>query len=465
MALLALTHQKPKSLSLYPSSTLTRLNTHLMPSYDVATRTQALTLKLVGFSNAEIESITGIQPRTVNAIYNKAITRGLNPAESKTIYDKHVEDGKRSGRPKKQTEELVQDILSKVRRDRYAREKTCAQIALEIGGVSAITVWRILRASGYRKTKPTRKPGLTKEMRAARYQFALAHKDWTIEDWKRVIWSDETSVVCGFRRGGYRVWRLPSERFVKSCIRPRWKGFSEFMFWGCFSYDLKGPCHIWKAETKCERKIADQELEAVNRELEPILKAEWELNTPFSRLGLRNQPGRKPQWKWDKKHGKLERGSGTGIDWWRYCRQVVIPKLIPFVRECEKTRPGIIVQEDGASPHRSFYKDRVYSLAGISQLLWPGNSPDLNMIEPAWPYMKRVTTKKGAPQSRAEAERVWREAWEGLEQWRIQAWIERIIRHIQEIIALEGGNEYKEGKTEKVRRLQAPIVEEWVDIE
>ena len=86
-----------------------------MPSYDTATRAQALTLKLAGFSNTEIESITKIQPRTVNAIYNKAITRGLNPAKSKTIFDKHVEDAKRSGRPKKQTKEIIEDVLSKVR--------------------------------------------------------------------------------------------------------------------------------------------------------------------------------------------------------------------------------------------------------------------------------------------------------------------------------------------------------------
>jgi hypothetical protein len=29
---------------------------------------------------------------------------------------------------------------------------------------------------------------------------------------------------------------------------------------------------------------------------------------------------------------------------------------------------------------------------------------------------------------------------------RIQAWIERIILHIKEVIILEGGNEYKEGR-------------------
>jgi len=294
---------------------------------------------------------------------------------------------------------------------------------------------------------------LTTEQRKARLKFAQDHRDWTLEDWKKVIWSDETSIVCGYRLGGYRVWRRPEERFVKSCIRPRWKGYSEFMFWGCFSWDQKGPCHIWSKETPDEKKKNDKLLAKFNEELEPILKAEWELITPTRRLGLRNKPGPKPVWKWDKDHGKLIReGKAGGIDWFRYCQQVVAPKIIPFVKELEATRPGILVQEDGASPHSSIYKDRLYSLNGVATLLWPGNSPDLNMIEAAWPHLKRTTTKKGPLQNREEAEKAWKEAWKDLEQWRIQAWIERIERHIKEIIDHEGGNEYREGKADRPRR-------------
>ena len=86
------------------------------------------------------------------------------------------------------------------------------------------------------------------------------------------------------------------------------------------------------------------------------------------------------------------------------------------------------------------------------------------MIEPTWPHLKRVTTKKGAPQNRTDAERAWNEAWNELEQWRIQAWIERIPRHIEEIIRLEGGNECREGKANRARRFKAPLEEEWEDI-
>ena len=53
----------------------------------------------------------------------------------------------------------------------------------------------------------------------------------------------------------------------KTCIRRRWKGHSEFMFWGCFSYDKKGPFHIWKAESTKEKKAAKEELKLLNKRL------------------------------------------------------------------------------------------------------------------------------------------------------------------------------------------------------
>lgn len=44
------------------------------------------------------------------------------------------------------------------------------------------------------------------------------------------------------------------------------------MFWGSFSYDKKGPCHCWAPETAQERRIATQEVEALNQQLEPFAK-------------------------------------------------------------------------------------------------------------------------------------------------------------------------------------------------
>ena len=125
----------------------------------------------------------------------------------------------------------------------------------------------------------------------------MAYQDWILEDWKKVIWIDETSVVLNFRRGGYRVWRKADEVVVKTCIRKRWKGYSEFIFWGSFSYNMKGLYYYWELETVKEKEVAKKEVERMNEELEPLKKEQWVLQNGLNRLSLRNLLGRKPEWK------------------------------------------------------------------------------------------------------------------------------------------------------------------------
>jgi hypothetical protein len=63
--------------------------------------------------------------------------------------------------------------------------------------------------------------------------------------------------------------------------------------------------------------------------------------------------------------------------------------------------------------------------------------------------MKRQATRRGCPRTKALLTKVWTRCWEEeLSQKRIQLWIERIPRHIQKIIELKGGNEYREGREE-----------------
>lgn len=130
--------------------------------------------------------------------------------------------------------------------------------------------------------------------------------------------------------------------------------------------------------------------------------------------------------------------------------------------------------KDKAPPHAHFHQAEVYNLHSVMRLIWPGNSPDLNAIEPAWFWLKRRTTLQGAPGDRKTAKDVWIDAWEKLPQHRIQAWIERIPFHIQEIIRLEGGNEYAEGRPggdqrKRCRRkgvlsFRAHLEDEWEEV-
>ena len=167
------------------------------------------------------------------------------------------------------------------------------------------------------------------------------------------------------------------------------------MFWACFSYDKKGPCHCWKVETAAERKAAQAELAAISKAKEAEDRLVWESSTGIRRINLdRNPGGKKPVWRHAKENGAVTRGKGNGIDWWRYQKTILIPKLIPFAKKCMESRPDTLVQEDRALAHASKYQDQVFIDAGVARLEWPGNSPDINSIEPCWRYMKKVTTRK-----------------------------------------------------------------------
>ena len=61
------------------------------------------------------------------------------------------------------------------------------------------------------------------------------------------------------------------------------------MFWGCFSYNKKGSCHIWKTETSKEKAIAKKELDRINATKELQAKADWELITALKKLNLRRR--------------------------------------------------------------------------------------------------------------------------------------------------------------------------------
>ena len=60
--------------------------------------------------------------------------------------------------------------------------------------------------------------------------------------------------------------------------------------------------------------------------------------------------------------------------------------------------------------------------------------------------MKRETTKHGALTGNKKLKAAWIKCWENMPQEVIQAWIERIPEHIQEVINQKGNNSYKEGR-------------------
>jgi hypothetical protein len=59
--------------------------------------------------------------------------------------------------------------------------------------------------------------------------------------------------------------------------------------------------------------------------------------------------------------------------------------------------------------------------------------------------MKRQTTKGGVASGVEQMKTDWIDCWKKFPQKKIQEWIERIPKHVKEIIRCGGGNEYREG--------------------
>ncbi|KAH7412341.1 hypothetical protein DE146DRAFT_642845 [Phaeosphaeria sp. MPI-PUGE-AT-0046c] len=92
----------------------------MAPNTDIITRAVVVTLKspCVGKSTSQISELTGINPRTVDRIYSRAIAAGFEPnVLPLKILPHHLQDGARSGRPTKQTQEVSEEIVQHVQRD------------------------------------------------------------------------------------------------------------------------------------------------------------------------------------------------------------------------------------------------------------------------------------------------------------------------------------------------------------
>lgn len=100
--------------------------------------------------------------------------------------------------------------------------------------VSSETVRSALREQGLRAIKKKKKPRLTLAHRKARLNWALAHKDWTLDDWKRVIWSDETKINRINSDGIKYTWVVDSKSLCPGIIDETIKfGGGNVVIWCC----------------------------------------------------------------------------------------------------------------------------------------------------------------------------------------------------------------------------------------
>jgi len=86
-----------------------------------------------------------------------------------------------------------------------------------------------------------KKPLLSVRHRKRRLAFALKYREWTVEDWKRVIWSDETKINRFGSDGQEYVWKQKGEGLIEREIKGTVKfGGGNIMVWGCMGWNGVG---------------------------------------------------------------------------------------------------------------------------------------------------------------------------------------------------------------------------------
>lgn len=78
------------------------------------------------------------------------------------------------------------------------------------------------------------KPLLTDRMKKARLNFAKKYIHWTADDWKKVMWSDESPFQCIQGRSTTVRWPSSVSRFDPAYTVATVKHPESVMIWGCF---------------------------------------------------------------------------------------------------------------------------------------------------------------------------------------------------------------------------------------
>ena len=219
-------------------------------------------------------------------------------------------------------DKIIDFISSSKRTRRLPYYKVIQELDLPIGTTALA---RALKKRGYSRCKALRKPPISDQNKRVCLAWALEHVNWTIEQWNRVLWSDETWVTSGYHKRCY-VTRKAGEEIDDTCLKtspPRKRGW---MFWGSFHGSSKGPCLFWEKE-----------------------------------------------WGY--------------IDSEQYTQRIV-PIIDGYIRLIRQQGSWLQLMQDGAPGHASQSTINELAERGIYPISWPAFSPDLNPIEMVWNWMK-----------------------------------------------------------------------------
>ncbi|KAG1167995.1 hypothetical protein G6F70_009369 [Rhizopus microsporus] len=199
--------------------------------------------------------------------------------------------------------------------------------------ISPETVRNVLREANFNsKRKPKALP-LNAQRKKARPQFARKYKDWTVHDWQRVIYSDETKINRFGSDGKQWTWVQEGAALQDHDVNQVHKhsGGSIFL-WGCII--AEGPGNLVKID--------------------------------------------------------------GGLDSALYC-QILEEDLLGTLDYYEISKNHVYLLHDNDPKHRSKMTQEWLKSNEVKVIDWPAYSPDLNPIENMWYFVKCELAKYDEP--------------------------------------------------------------------
>ena len=165
-----------------------------------ADKATLLGLKAAGKTFTFIGEILNVDRRTVSRTFKRIM-------ETKSYARRPG-----SGRKRKTSDKDDTRIIREVKKNRCISAKDIMKEIPELK-VSEWTIRRrINEKSEFASYWQTKKPFISEVNRRRRVEWAKAHLNWSLSDWKKVLWSDESPFVLRFHKK-QRVWRSHNERY------------------------------------------------------------------------------------------------------------------------------------------------------------------------------------------------------------------------------------------------------------
>ena len=145
------------------------------------TKANVIHLLHSGLSICQIASQLSLSIGTVSNIRSKHCPGLANPS---------------GGRPPKLSASDIRHALHLFSSRKAENAVQVTQALRDVGGtsLSASTIRRHLKRAGLKAVIKKKKPLLTARHRKSRLELALGHRHWTVDDWKRAMFSDETGI-------------------------------------------------------------------------------------------------------------------------------------------------------------------------------------------------------------------------------------------------------------------------------